>query len=287
MRKKYSKAKINFQTANRSGTGAKAVEKARKKIEEFNYLSWLDEHITQRTTRTNVDDDESDDEVAYDGDGIFEKHFDGISDNNDDEEEEGEFSPGVFDNPEPVNTIQKKKLTKKAKPKVPRIEKPTKVKFWEKSRDIEKEEILVMRALAKKFDETPSKNVSGRDTCEIYGELVASKLRKLDSDVQEEAQMAIDSVLMTHRIRNQQRREARRPLTAVDNYDINCTSPTLPVHPRQRFSQPRHDLSPVPTFYRPSSTPGQLNQSDLDHWSAASSSHSPLPYTGFNQVSPE
>ena len=60
-----------------------------------------------------------------------------------------------------------------------------------------------MRALAKNLSKDEGSGVSRgkreRDTVDIYGELVASKLRELSRDAQEQAQLAIDTIHRSRR----------------------------------------------------------------------------------------
>ena len=52
---------------------------------------------------------------------------------------------------------------------------------------------------------SPRSRVGDRDECDIFGELVATKIRKLSRQTQEEVQLAIESTLMQYRIRDERR----------------------------------------------------------------------------------
>ena len=309
LRKRYTKAKKNHQAVNRSGTSAKAVEKARKKLEAFNYLRWLDDYIQQRSTKTNIDDSDEEDEAdeEEDDDNVIEidRNHDGAEmdvglDN--EEDDDGDSSVGASAGEEvsvaeEVDLLQgsvaenfvasrKQKENKNTKSTAakppPRLVKSKKVKIWEKSRDIEKEEISVMRALAKNLGKDEGTGVSGkreRDTLDIYGELVASKLREMSRDAQEQAQLAIDTILINHRIRDR-----RRPLAPLDAFPNFTPPPSVPVH-RQRFRMPQYDLLPMQQFdavpmqlYRPSSIPPPESTPVTTPVTAPPQSPSPLSY---------
>ena len=57
LRKRYTNAKKQFAAVNVSGTSARKVANAKKALEKLGFMQWLDEHIKQRNTKTNVIDE--------------------------------------------------------------------------------------------------------------------------------------------------------------------------------------------------------------------------------------
>ena len=54
MKKEYSRKRINFQKSSRSGAGTRDIETAKKELEEFSFLRWLDSFIRPRKTKTDI-----------------------------------------------------------------------------------------------------------------------------------------------------------------------------------------------------------------------------------------
>ena len=54
LKKKYSRKKTNFQKSPRSGAGTRDIETAKKELEEFSFLRWLDSFIRPRKTKTDI-----------------------------------------------------------------------------------------------------------------------------------------------------------------------------------------------------------------------------------------
>ena len=101
LRKRYTNAKKRFRAKNVSGTSAKQVEKAKKALDAFDFMKWLDSHIQKRKTKSNLGDDDDSEldegDLAYveddedlDLEDVEEEQDDGRqkSDEDGDEEEE-------------------------------------------------------------------------------------------------------------------------------------------------------------------------------------------------------
>ena len=55
LKKKYSRKRLNYQTAMRSGAGTNDVKEAQKELLEYAFLSWLDQYIRPRKSKSNID----------------------------------------------------------------------------------------------------------------------------------------------------------------------------------------------------------------------------------------
>jgi len=58
LRKKYSRKKLNYQKASRSGVGEKETRSAKKDLDEYSFLFWLDDYSRRRKTKDNIQSDE-------------------------------------------------------------------------------------------------------------------------------------------------------------------------------------------------------------------------------------
>ena len=68
LRDKYVRAKKSFKESNKSGTSAKAVRKAREKLDSLAFMQWLDDFIRPRQSTHNDTFDPSFDNEASIGD---------------------------------------------------------------------------------------------------------------------------------------------------------------------------------------------------------------------------
>ena len=55
LREKYSRYKRDLKKKEVSVTFSSAVQKAKKKREELNFISWLDKYIQLRKSKTNIE----------------------------------------------------------------------------------------------------------------------------------------------------------------------------------------------------------------------------------------
>ena len=70
LRKRYTTSKKKYKAVNRSGEGRARVMKAKASLDKYQFLQWLDPHITQRNTQTNIPP--ADEEDSDDGDELAE-----------------------------------------------------------------------------------------------------------------------------------------------------------------------------------------------------------------------
>ena len=313
LRKRYTTSKKKYKAVNRSGEGRARVMKAKASLDKYQFLQWLDPHITQRNTQTNIppadeedSDDgdelaESDDEMEKD-DLLQDEMADGGDDDDyreidpyDDDETATITTNNVTSTPDltaitthtitptstsvndvddlmeinPTEYVNTKKTEKKALQLKPKS-RMTKPQRFEMSRSIEKEELGLIRSLSKKMGEptvadTGNKKKDDRDECDIFGELIATKLRKLSSNIREDAEMALNNTLMEWIVKERRLRTPRQ-------------------HPPQQLYQP--PISPnYPPYPLPS--PNYNTSNPLLRLSSASSSRagSPFPQENYPDVS--
>ena len=171
------------------------MKKARDKLESLALMQWLYNYIKPRKSKNN-------DEI--------------LSEVSDDEENENEagmdvsvsppINPGVEDGQEDSDlelktpTQSKKQVAKKNKMKnqSSKATKRERIERTTKASDTEKEEMAVLRSV-----EATAKVDDQRDEFEVFGELVARKMRKLsyviDEDAMELVENNIKMVLMNAR----------------------------------------------------------------------------------------
>ena len=305
LRKRYTSAKKKFRSVNKSGTSSNKVTKAKTNLDKYQFLKWLDPHITQRNTQTNipVDDGDTEEDEEFEDSGASENDDDDVdTEDIDDHTEKTEMLNPDESNPADItndslsapeqNTsaisvtsvsatnvademfdisasefVSNRKAEKKAEKKGLHLKpksRMAKAQRFELSRNIEKEELGLLRSLTKKMEEpaAPTNDVDikrSRDEWDMFGELLATKLRKMSPDIREDAEMALNNTLMEYIVKD---RHAR-------------TSALRPLHqsPPQQYHQA---ISPIYPYSTPNPQPYQPRQSLMRH--SVSSTRTGSPY---------
>ena len=225
LRKKYTAAKKRYEEVYVSGTGSAKVLNAKKKLDKLNFLKWLDGHISQRTTKNNIEDDQEstteDEESEGEADDVeMDENLSPTQLTPIDEDiyqlEEttpscpkstpNETTPDLEIN-EMRQNLKRNLAPEKSetKPKVIKSRaRMNKKERFDMTRTAEKEERVLMERLVKSVEKTSEPAAAAaaaveRDECSVFGELIAMKLRKLPEDSREQAQCAINSVLLHFR----------------------------------------------------------------------------------------
>ena len=184
LRDKYARAKKSTKEDNKSGISAKAIKKARDKLESLAFIQLLDNYIKQRKSKNNdeilseVSDDETNENEAGMDVSVSPPINPGLEDGQEDSDSELK-----------TPTQSKKQVAKKKKMKKQSSEatKCERIERLTKASDIEKEEIAVLRLVV------AAAQVDGhRDEFEVFGELVARKMRKLSHVINEDAMKLVE-----------------------------------------------------------------------------------------------
>lgn len=185
LRDKYARAKKLAREGNKSGSSARATKKAREKLENLAFMQWLDNYIKPRKSKNNdeilsevsEDEDDIDDSVSP----IHSAVQDAQSDESDSELQTPSSSRLAVSKKNKMISSQSKKRERSE-----RATKPSK---------IEQEEMAVLRSVV-----AAAEVDNHRDDFDVFGELVARKMRKLsrviDEDAMEIVEHSINMVLM-------------------------------------------------------------------------------------------
>ena len=190
LRDRYTRAKKALQEQNKSGTSAKAVKKAREKLNSLHYMQWLDEYAKPRKSKSNLvseSDCENDNTIENKENNSLQLAM--SSDENDSDDDP--VQEKEKDKPNPPKQLVKnpKNVKKQDKRKVSEIN------------DTEKEEMDLLRSVVAAAQE-PQKE----DDFDLFGRYVASKMRKLSKSLtdgaMETVEFNITSLLNQAKIQN-------------------------------------------------------------------------------------
>ena len=292
LRKRYTNAKKRFSAKSKSGTSAQAVGKHKVALEKFSFMVWLDPYIAHRSTKTNIPEGEDSDAITDESDEEFDMDDEEEGDEEGEVQEYAEEEEREMEEESQIDlsitasatasqtsattatsakkvALNKGSIQQREQPKQKRakLQKSAKVKHWEATRSVEKEELSLIRSLTNKIDTkedtvSKTKNNGDRDECGIFGELVASKMRKLDEQSREEAMMAINQILSEHRLRH-------------------LRKPSAPISPQPSW-QPRNQAA-APNQYFHYGHSAFTSTSQPSHASSASPSINYSYYEDINQ----
>ena len=68
LKKRYSRKRQNFKKCSRSGVGSGDVNPAQKELEKYAFLSWLDQYIRPKKSRSNLGNDNNTDQNSLNSD---------------------------------------------------------------------------------------------------------------------------------------------------------------------------------------------------------------------------
>ena len=200
LKKLLSKRRTKLKEVDVSGASAAPVNKARKSLEELNYLSWLFPYVKVRATKSNLSEFKNVDEEDYNDeeeqnviDPQNEKEVEELQSADTSEEVCNNVIEGTSNCRDEINEnddtqILKRKSTgrtEKAKSKVIKREKSK----------VEEEELKAFQAISKLASIKENKG-----ECEIFGELIATELKSLSQKEFLVAKHEIQNVLFKVRM---------------------------------------------------------------------------------------
>ena len=206
LRDRYARARKNLQEKNKSGTSTKAVQKAREKMRNLQFMAWLDEFIKPRKSKTNIkeakvkpgrtediedgsssENEDTDPHVA-DGDKSHSEEDNGSSSSDEGGEkidEGGEKVPIPNDKSSASSNTTGKRIRKKRNAKMS---------------EVEKEEMDILKSISQA---ATSENVQElntkkeKDSHDLFGEYVANKFRKLSEKLDESEMELMEYEIVT------------------------------------------------------------------------------------------
>ena len=122
MKKRYCKKKCDLKKAKQSGTSADEVDRAKKNLKPYKFLSWLDSFLQLRITRFNIDSQQVSDDESESIDGN-----EPLLESYEDEEEDREFDISEVQDGLERNNIEAIKKTASIKKQKPTLKRKLKV----------------------------------------------------------------------------------------------------------------------------------------------------------------
>ena len=98
VKRRYLKRRLELKKVGKSGTSSAVVDKARRKLNAYSFLFWLDAYIKPRRTRCNIPDNISGVPIGYDDEESCGENV-----------QTDEVARQKFDEVEPVDKINNKK----------------------------------------------------------------------------------------------------------------------------------------------------------------------------------
>lgn len=228
LRNRYSRDKKKIKRSKVSGTGADAVKTAKKEASElFSYLEWLEPYVQQRISSSNLILIQDDSDLL----------------NEASETEELESNHSSVSTDERKQEMVKSSVTGQAK-------------FMKRKNkeDIDKAELEFMKTIGNRLERKDKKN-GERDEESIFGELIASQLRKLPEQERVLAKMELSNAMYSHILKSNQHSPNKivsgEPVTGHMSYS---QEPTL--HSSQTAQVPSIGLTEMQTVSNPSFYPG-------------------------------
>lgn len=192
IRDRYVRAKRELKKKSTSGTSSAAVCKLKEKLDSLKYLAWLDIYAKPRASKSNLDDVMSDEESI--GESIDDLVRENFTDAMSDEEMSPPITTGgnVKEKTPLKRSIDKKDIKQQKKPK------KNKTSSSETQESIDDEELNILRSVRQSMEnskKTESKNQE--DKFKIFGDYVASKLRRLSTVLDEDQLEAVEFEITT------------------------------------------------------------------------------------------
>ena len=269
LRDRYARCKKALASTNKSGTSSKAVKNAREKLKNFAFLAWLDDFIKPRRSKSNIDEpnkkketekplpnasvsSSEDEEVDEDdsqlsttmaktaGDEDLSGDDSSISDvegkqdhstmsqkhdgSDDDDAERGNLMDAGKIEVTPANKT-KKAPTNKGNEKKTRKKK-------NKMTTVEREEMAVLRNISNAIpaDNKNAQQEKAKDDFDLFGEYVATKMRKLSHKLEEDDMEMIEYEITTTLMKKFKKQSNRN--------NVNTT-------PQGQMSWPNYNLNNV------------------------------------------
>lgn len=235
LKKLLSKRRMRLKEVDVSGAAAGPVNKARRALEELNYLSWLFPFVKVRTTKSNISsakEDEEDEDFDENLNNVDQNEADTNNECDDINEEMEATNESAAENSLQTRAVGNAEEEERDTPRLKRkltgkVDKVSKVKVQTNKRektDIEKEELKALQVINKLASAEENKG-----ECEIFGELIAAELKTLDQRKLFLAKHEIQNVIFKIRMQALESDVNGRPtaLTRTATHPPSTSSPVV------------------------------------------------------------
>lgn len=193
MKKKYSRKKVNYQKASRSGAGEKDIRTAKKDLEEYSFLLWLDDHTRLRKTKSNLGD--IGESQAEENTQVAEEFYEEETRDSREELEEDEDSDDEMENELKSPTTKRKFVASKKLSNKPKV---TAHALMGAELDVMKN---FSRALKEKSSTTVNKDLKQDDDDDLFGKIIAAEVRKFPEAIKFRVKHEINNVIFNYKVR--------------------------------------------------------------------------------------
>lgn len=177
LKKNYTKKRSNVRNSKRSGTSREAVEKAENELRQWSFLTWLDDFVQPRVSKSSFDVDTQ----SYSQQTVDEHHntfendeendFMGHDESND--VEIPEDNTGLY--PERIVTSKRQKGVNISKPKQPIIKRKLSAT---KENELDRQKLSFLKSVNERM-ESRDKNKKVDDAEDRFASTIADDLRQL------------------------------------------------------------------------------------------------------------
>ena len=219
LRNRYTRDKKKIKNSKVSGSGADAVEKAKKESSEmYSYLEWLNPYVQQRNSSSNLIQIQDDTDIL----------------NETSDADESESNNSAMSTSGEKQEMVKSSVTGQAK----YLKRKNK-------EDIEKAELKFMKTIGNRLERKDKKTTERDEEC-IFGELIASQLRTLPQQERIMAKMELSNAMYSHILKSKQ----QNPTEIFSGHMPHTQEATL--HSRQTAQIPSLGLTEIQTVSNPS-----------------------------------
>ena len=199
LKKKYSRKRVNLRKSSRSGAGTRDIEKAKKELEEYSFLRWLDSFVRPRKTKSNIPAASM--EINENLDVAYKVEIDDYES----EESEGVGSDALNDDTESFTTLEESAPSKKYEKEQVMVNRKLPSFAQVNQAEIMGSELDVMGNMLKVWKKRLTSISDGKqdDEDDLFGKLVAAELKKLPERQKFRLKHEINNLIYNYKLQNE------------------------------------------------------------------------------------
>ena len=199
LKKKYSRKRVNLRKSSRSGVGTRDLEKAKKELEEYSFLRWLDAFVRPRKTKSNMP------EASLEINKNLNVGHEVENDSYDSEESEGVGLDALNNDTESFTTLEESTFSKKCEKEQVMVKQKPQSFTQVNQADIMRSELDVMGNMLKIWKQrlTSLSDEKQDDEDDLFGKLVAAELKKLPEWRKYRLKHEINNLIYNYKLQNE------------------------------------------------------------------------------------
>ena len=204
LKKKYSRKRVNLRKSSRSGVGTPDLEKAKKELEEYSFLRWLDSFVRPRKTKSNIPG------ASLEINKNLNVRHKVENDGYDSEESEGVGLNALNDDTESFTTLEESVTSENCEKEVVMVKQKLPSFTQVNQADIMGSELDVMGNMLKVWKQrlTSISDEKQDDEDDLFGKLVAAELKKLPERQKYKLKHEINNLMYNYKLQNENVTEA-------------------------------------------------------------------------------